>query len=326
MQKANSLSNSKPPTDSCQAIVQSFIRRNNSMSPINPIKPDNSYASSMSRLRSSEISKANCEYIFNGLTKSSSKADFSKIFNKQSPELNTFLAELKEKLEKVEALSNTIKVWREKLEIKEKELETWENTLKEQEQAQEETERRLLERQRKIEFKEKELKNKEIFLANKKKNMIIEINAGLEKKILDIAEKERSLLIASNQINKQMKELRNKKEENIIMECSVVLNELIGSIILSDYQNRVLESRVDMKSQSFEEFSISDTYSSLYDIERIDEVSNESSNSEETENFSFPFPKANIEILEGCSKITENNQDVSNKLEALIASLTLPNT
>lgn len=173
---------------------------------------------------------------------------------------------------------------------------------------------------KKLENKEKDLKKKEAGLVIAKEQMFSEMASNLEKKSKEITDQESKLNAALNNISSEMKILNRKKEEITKMECSVLINELIGSIILSDYQAKFYEMKFDAKNDSFEENTVSEIYSSLNDFERIEEASNESSCEESYENYSSNYIERRDLILKDCEIISKENKEISDKLEALIAS------
>ena len=119
-------------------------------------------------------------------------------------------------------------------------------------------------------------------------------------------------------MGKDIQKLENTKEEVVKMECSLLLNELICSIVLNDYQSKVEEMD---NYESSEIITESELCSSLYDIEKIDEVSNESSFEDQYDSGSIEYKQKKDTILMNCIEITKENKDISNKLDEIIASL-----
>ena len=213
-----------------------------------------------------------------------------------------------------------IEKWKEKLTIKEKELIKRENNIKEIEKLNEQHGNKLKDKEKQLDKREKEIKIKENNLIIAKEKMFYEVTQSLEKKSKEISEQERKLNLAIINIGKELSHLNKTKEEVLKIECLVLLNELIGSIVLADYQDKLNESGIENKYTSYEENALSEAFSSINEIERIEEVSNESSE-DYYESNSLEYLKRREKILQDCEVITKENSEISDKLEALIASL-----
>ena len=204
--------------------------------------------------------------------------------------------------------------------IKEKELIKRENNIKEIEKLNEQHGNKLKDKEKQLDKREKEIKIKENNLIIAKEKMFYEVTQSLEKKSKEISEQERKLNLAIINIGKELSHLNKTKEEVLKIECLVLLNELIGSIVLADYQDKLNESGIENKYTSYEENALSEAFSSINEIERIEEVSNESSE-DYYESNSLEYLKRREKILQDCEVITKENSEISDKLEALIASL-----
>jgi hypothetical protein len=208
----------------------------------------------------------------------------------------------------------TLEILKQKLSDKEKDLETREKNLKNQEKILEDSFKSLNENLSKLKLKEKELNKKEMKLAASKQEIFKIVSDSLEQKSKEISEQERKLQQALKNISKEMEVLKKTKEEVVKQECSLLLNEMIGHIVLFDFQ-----SRTQSRNESYEE--------SEYvcgDLEKIDEASNESSSKEINDSYSLEFTKKKDQVLMTCVKITKENKFISQRIEEILASLNTP--
>ena len=316
----NSDSLKKPIQAEKRSKLLSFIQRHNSLSPISSSQNITSLKTTPKRIKRQSDSKSPQKTSLTNLRKSSLNLDICAGTPLQDSNFSTALSQIKEKLEKVEATSIMIEKWKEKLTIKEKELIKRENNIKEIEKLNEQHGNKLKDKEKQLDKREKEIKIKENNLIIAKEKMFYEVTQSLEKKSKEISEQERKLNLAIINIGKELSHLNKTKEEVLKIECLVLLNELIGSIVLADYQDKLNESGIENKYTSYEENALSEAFSSINEIERIEEVSNESSE-DYYESNSLEYLKRREKILQDCEVITKENSEISDKLEALIASL-----
>ena len=311
----------KPNQEKKREQLLTFIQKHNSLSPLTTHKSLTSLAVKSKPKISSSRQRSPNDSSLKKFIKSASNTDLYKKFNPEDPDLAVFLSQLKEKLEKVETTSSLIEKWKDSLTAKEKELVYRESKIKETEQKLEEVQRMYSEKLKKIEKKEKDLIQKESNFASSKEKLLKEVSMNIERKSKEIAEQERKLKIAVNAMTREMEKLSRAKEEAIKIECSVLLNELIGCIVFTDYQTRNRKFCIEYNHDSFDENSIIDAYGSNGEFERIEEVSNENSRDDSYDANSSGYIEQRDKILMECDEIGRENQDISDKLEALILSL-----
>lgn len=297
-----------PNQDAKRTQLLNFIQKHKSLSPLTTHKSQTSLGLQ---------GKSPNDNTLQQFIKSTSKTEL----DLNDPKLEVFLSQLKQKLEKVEEASIMIENWKDTLNAKEKELLQRELKAKE-------TEKKILEIKKKcesklvaVEKKEKELKAKEHEISCSKQEMMREMSMNFEKKAKEIAEQEKKLQIAVNAISREMKKLTEAKEEAVKIECSVLLNELIGCVIYTDYQLRHMEYSMEYTQESIDEAESCEIYLSPNEFGKIEEVSNESSCDNSYEAFSNGFVQNRESILKECDKIGKENQEISDKLEALLMSL-----
>ncbi|OMJ72510.1 hypothetical protein SteCoe_29029 [Stentor coeruleus] len=87
-----------------------------------------------------------------------------------------------------------------------------------------------------------------------------------------LAQKEQELVNQEKNIEEKMKELEETKEEAIIMECSVCINEIIGCIVISDAEEKLINRYMQEDSEVDSFF-----YSFGNELDQIPEISGEHS-------------------------------------------------
>lgn len=273
-----------------------FIKRNRSHS------PSEGFLNITSRPKSSQIPKSN------SITLSQTK----KQSIKDSPELTEILQDIKLKLKKLESTSTYLEKWKEDLSKKEEDLKNHQKLLQESEKSQKKTAKKLKETQKALQIKEETLRRS---IKQEREEMLQEINKTFQKKSLEIQQKEQQLSLFLESIQKELRLLEDSKSESVQLECSALLNELIGTILLQQYHDQILELQPlshspSLSSPKFDSF------------DPIEEVSNESSQ-DYSDIFSTKYIKNHEFILQECDDISKENNEITEKLEALMASLKL---
>lgn len=87
-----------------------------------------------------------------------------------------------------------------------------------------------------------------------------------------LAQKEQELVDKEKNIEEKMKELEETKDEAIRMECSVCINEIIGCIVISDAEEKLINRYMQEDSEIDSFF-----YSFGNDLDQIPEISGEHS-------------------------------------------------
>ena len=272
-----------------------FIKRNRSHS------PSEGFLNMTSRPKSPYISKSN--------SRSSSKLKKQAMVD--YPELTEILQDIKLKLTKLESTSIYLEKWKDDLKKKEEDLKYRQKLLQESEKAQKNTAKKLKEAQKALQIKEETLRRS---INQEREQMLQEINKTFQKKSLEVQKKEQQLSQFLESIQIELKSLEDSKKESAKLECSALLNELIGTILLQTYHDQILQLQSSypssLNSPKFDSF------------DPIEEFSNESSQ-DYSENLSINYLRTHEFILQECDDLTKENDEITEKFEALMASLKL---
>lgn len=272
-----------------------FIRRNRSHS------PSDGCLMEKSKVKDSLLTKSQTSFA----------KKTQKMTPQDPPDLTQILLDIKEKLKKIESTSLYLEKWKEDLLKKEEDLKQRQKIMQENEKAQKKTAKKLKEVQKALQYKEEALRKQ---IKQEKESMLQEVNQTFQKKILEIQQKESQLANFLRSIQQELETLEKAKDEIIQLECSALLNEVISTIYLQDYQEQIFQLQSSYpSSQNSPKFGVFDP---------IEEASNESSQ-EFSDLYSLKYMKNHESILQECDEISKENKEITDKLEALMATLKL---
>jgi chromosome segregation ATPase len=220
---------------------------------------------------------------------------------------------LKSRLKCINSALTAIEEQTAALKLKEKELADKETQLTQQEKEIETVSSRLWEQVIKVTNKEREVERLERQYQNRKERIFQEVSNELDKKYKSVELKQTRLQSCLSSLSHMMKTLTKEREDSALMECTAFLNELIGMVVLSDLQHRI-----DANIRELDDFSENLLFHQSFNgLERIDELSNESSQSE---SYNLDHCKAADVLFTQFSNLPNPSASSKSELEAIISS------